>query len=142
MGNPCQKRSPSVRQTNETIADHNSVQLQIQKAPKDVVHHWLSDIGLTEYHEILKAEGYETVADLKTISFSDLRAMGITKQMHVKRILIRNGQGTADLNAAKEYEGTSQGTGTNASANMQKYPPPSNYQTEGNDNAPPAYDQV
>merc|ERR1712154_703879 len=92
-----------------------------------------------KYHEILKAEGYEAVSDLRTITATDLRALGITKQMHIKRILMKNGQGISGINA---NEGTSQGTGTSAASSApgagSTYPTPS----YGNAAAvPPVYDQ-
>ena len=115
------------------------------------IYNWLSDIinepELTTYLGILADQGYDTVSDLKTITASDLKSLGITKQMHVKKILIKNGQGTDNINT----EGTSQGMGTNASANMNSYPPPSYghadnlppvYSAEGNGDQLPAYNQV
>jgi len=72
----------------------------------DAIYRWLEDIGLTEYHQLLKTQGYDTVADLKTITVSDLKELGITKQMHVKKILSKNGGG---MLMANNNEGISPG---------------------------------
>ena len=76
--------------------DNDNVELQAQsplrtlkqsKSSNDAIYNWLSDIGLTEYHGILKTGGYENMSDLETITASDLSLMGITNQWHVKKIL-------------------------------------------------------
>ena len=57
------------------------------------VKQWLNDIGLGEYYQTLKYQGYETVDDVLTITDNDLKELGITKQMHVKKIMNKiNGQ--------------------------------------------------
>ena len=145
MRNPCQRRSRTPVRAEEYIdPDGNHIEIKRVKTSKkniDVIYNWLSDIGLTEYHEILKAEGYETVADLKTITAVDLKELGITKQMHVKRILTKNGQGTANMRSFAE--GTSQGTGTNSGAPSKLWSDaPPTYGSEGNGDQPPAYNHT
>ena len=160
LRNPCQRRSRAPVQAEEYIDDvklphpaDDDFEIKTVKAfqelahvarPKknnDVIYNWLSDIGLTEYHEILKAEGYETVADLKTITAVDLKELGITKQMHVKRILTKNGQGTANMRSFAE--GTAQGSETNSGAPSKLWSdPPPTYGSEGNGDQPPAYNHV
>ena len=53
----------------------------------DAVYVWLSDIGMAEYFSSFKAEGYETEADILTLTRDDLQGLGVTKQMHLKKIL-------------------------------------------------------
>merc|ERR1719295_1357432 len=61
---------------------------------------WLSGIGLMRYYGLLKQNGYETMADLQTITAADLKKVGITKQRHIKKML--SGKGWRMLRVVEE----------------------------------------
>merc|ERR1712087_191044 len=60
--------------------------------PNDAVYVWLDEVGMAQYASIFKAEGYETKEDMDSLTkedMIDLKGSGITKQMHIKRILTK-----------------------------------------------------
>jgi len=77
----------------------------------DEVLQWLTERGLAEYYALLKGQGYESRADLETLTKRDLKEMGITKQMHVKKMLAKGGAAAegANLRAAEGGEGARTG---------------------------------
>ena len=70
----------------------------------DVVYVWLQAIGLPQYEHVLVEQGYATAADLSTITRGDLEAMGITKQMHIKKILAETEHLRGSAPSTEEFE--------------------------------------
>ena len=62
---------------------------------------WLAEIGLAEYCATIKQQGYDNIHDLSTLTKDDLHELGITKQMHIKKILNK----TRDTHADTGEEG-------------------------------------
>merc|ERR1712176_231468 len=70
----------------------------------EAVSEWLSDIGLAEYCDLFVGEGYESTADMETFTENDLRALGITKQMHIKKVLKKAQCGRTDQGQVLEMQ--------------------------------------
>merc|ERR1712087_969989 len=80
-------------QTTETLLDEllmdavESDSVEKVAVVNEAVLKWLSDIGLADYYDLFVGEGYESTADMQSLTENDLRALGITKQMHIKKML-------------------------------------------------------
>ena len=48
---------------------------------------WLAELNLEEYVENFKANGYDSLLQLSSLSEENLESMGVTKKGHIKRIL-------------------------------------------------------
>ena len=85
--------TPNNKQNNNNYKPLTNVKLDTYDAGNNnnndnhEIKQWLNEIGLNEYYETLKDQGYETVDDILTITENDLKELGIKKQMHVKKIM-------------------------------------------------------
>ena len=60
---------------------------------------WLEGLGLGEYGDLLVQEGFTHVSQLQGMTSSQMKALGITKLGHVKRILKNIPGGSGELSA-------------------------------------------
>ena len=85
---PMQRKAAELK-----VNEHTSLQIETSNSNQvGEVREWLRDIGLAEYTSVFKAQGYESKQDMDSLTADDLKAIGVRKHLHVKKIMAKVGE--------------------------------------------------